>query len=79
LFIFYYVGGTDEDDNPIKENRIIEVLLDRTFSAPITVPLKTPLNPFFTNTVRGGNSPSFTLDALGSSGTTMYYARIKLE
>jgi hypothetical protein len=81
LFIFYYVNGSDAAHRPLNENRIIELGPDGSCTEPIRVPLKHPMNSYFTATVRGGSPPSATLDLLGlraGSATNICYARVRL-
>lgn len=72
LLVLYYVEG-------VSENRLIEIHSDGTFGVPVTVPLKHPLQRFFTAGVRGGSAPSMTIDILGESGNTQRYCRIRLQ
>ncbi|MCA9229363.1 MAG: hypothetical protein KDA57_01820 [Planctomycetales bacterium] len=78
LCVIYYVGGTDEKGQALAENRIVALGLDGEVGEAISVALEQPLSSFFTATVRAGCQPSDTLDLLGSVGTSMRYARIRL-
>lgn len=81
LFVFCYVGGTDEAGRPLSENRLFELGPEGQPTPMVKVPLKHPLSSFFTATVRAGSAPSRTLDLLGiRAGTenTISYARVKL-
>ena len=81
LFVLYYANGTDSAGKPVSENRLVELLPDGTASEPVRLPMKHPLDEYFTATVRGGSGPSKTLDVLGhrvGSPRTMSYARIRL-
>ena len=79
LLVFYHAGGKNARSQSVYENRLVEVLPDGSFSPPVTVPLKKPLESFFTATPRAGCKPSVFLDLLGESGSTLRYARIRLE
>ena len=82
LFVFYYATGTDAQGKSVSENRLMELLADGSAGEPVTVPLKHPLNSYFTATVRAGSAPSTTIDLLGTrvgSSGTMSYARIRLR
>lgn len=78
LFIFHHVSGTNATGQAINENRLTEILPDRTFGKPLRVPLKTPMSTFFTASVRAGSAPSNILDVLGEAGGAIRYARIRL-
>jgi len=76
LFVFYYVHSRDD---LIRENRIVEINSNRTFSRAVKVELDRPFSSFYTATVRGGSQPSLFLDVLGKDDEpVMRYARIKL-
>jgi 6-phosphogluconolactonase len=80
LFVFYYVSGSDADEKPVSENRMMEIGPDVTPGAPVVVPLEYPLTSYFTATVRGGSPPSKDLDLLGmrAGAGGIYYARVRL-
>lgn len=76
LFIFYYVHS---ENNEFRENRIIEVMPDHSFSAPVKLQLQRPLNRFFTATVRAGSEPSEIIDVYGKDDKNeMRYVRIRI-
>ncbi|MBN1508552.1 MAG: hypothetical protein JW955_17010 [Sedimentisphaerales bacterium] len=82
LFVFFYVSGSDSNDRPVSENRILEILRDGSVSDSIRIPLKKPFTNFMTATPRAGSPPSGILDLLGTrqgSGTTISFARIQVE
>jgi hypothetical protein len=68
LFALYHVSGAG--------NLVRQVAPD--VGQPVAVPLQTPLEQFFTATVRGGSEPSDLMDVLGAAGNTIRYARIRL-
>ncbi len=80
LFVFYYVSGTDATGKPVSQNRLMELHRDGSNSPPIRIPLRYPMNSYFTATVRGGSPPSKVLDLLGTRVGTrgINYARIRL-
>ena len=81
LWVICYVSGTDAAGKSVSENRLFEMLADGTAGEPVSVPLKQPFTSFFTATIRGGSSPSDTLDLLGvraGGGNAISYARIRL-
>lgn len=49
------------------------------FGEPVAVPLTTPLQQFFTATVRGGSAPSDVVDVPGAAVNTIRYVRIRLD
>ncbi|HUW56130.1 MAG TPA: hypothetical protein VMZ92_05805, partial [Planctomycetota bacterium] len=63
----------------VSENRLVEIHGDGALGEPVKVPLKVPMESFFTAGVRGGSAPSMTIDMLGESKGTMRYCRIKLQ
>jgi hypothetical protein len=82
MFVFFYVSGTDASGKAVSENRLLEVLKDGTPTAAVPVPLKRPMNSYFTATPRAGSPPSTTLDLLGTTTTaplTISYARVQLR
>jgi hypothetical protein len=81
LFVFYFAIGTDAEGRGVAENRLLEIYPDGSSSGQIKVPLRYPLNSYFTATVRGGSPPSDTLDLLGhrlATPSTISYARVRL-
>lgn len=68
LYALYHLSGVG---NVVRE-------VAPHFGEPAAVPLRTPLAQFFTATVRGGSAPSDLVDLLGSVGTTIRYARLRL-
>jgi hypothetical protein len=80
LFIFYYISGTDAAGKPVSQNRLMELHRDGSNSPPTRVPLKYPMNSYFTATVRGGSPPSKVLNLLGTraGARSINYARIRL-
>ncbi len=80
LFVFYYVGGTDTAGRPVSENRILELDSEGTPGPPLRVPLRFPMNNYFTATVRAGSPPSRMVDLLGThaEGKGIHYARVRL-
>jgi hypothetical protein len=81
LSIFYYVNGSNAGGKHISENRVMELSADGSCSEAVTVPLRHPMNSYFTATVRGGSPPSTTLDLLGlraGATTNICYARVRL-
>lgn len=81
LFALYYIYGSDVAGKPVSENRIMELHLDGSSNPPVRVPLRYPMNNFFTATVRAGSAPSKIIDLLGRrvSGEGISYARIRLH
>ena len=80
-FIIYYVGGTDGSGRKLSENRIAELLPDGGLGPSVRVPLRHPMQGFFTATPRGGSAPSEVLDLLGArldAPHTIGYARVRL-
>ena len=59
LYAFYYVYGK------VSENRLVELRSDGTSGPVVRVPLKHPLQEYFTATVRAGSPPGAVLDVLG--------------
>lgn len=82
LFVLYYASGTDSSGNAVSENRLMELRPDSSYPPPfLRVPLKHPMNRFFTATVRAGCEPSDVIDLLGvraGVGNTISYARVRL-
>ena len=79
LLVLYYVSGTSAAGTRVSENRLVEIHGDGALGEPVKVPLKVPMESFFTAGVRGGSAPSMTIDMLGESKGTMRYCRIKLQ
>jgi hypothetical protein len=79
LLVLYYVSGPSATGARVSENRLVEIHADGTLGEPVKVPLKRPMDSFFTAGVRGGSAPSATIDVLGESNSTMRYCRIKLQ
>jgi len=81
LFVLYYVDGTDSGGKLISENRVLELYPDGSNGQPVLVPLKHPMNSFFTATVRAGVMPSNTIDLFGISDDklNLRYARILIK
>jgi len=81
LFVLYYVKGTNRAGKSVSENRIMELQPDGSSKPPVQVPLRYPMNNFFTATVRGGSPPSKVIDLLGTrvSGGGISYARIRIH
>jgi hypothetical protein len=76
LYAFYYVYGK------VSENRLVELRPDGTSGPVVRVPLKHPLQEYFTATVRAGSPPGAILDVLGiraGASNRVSYARIKLN
>ena len=81
LFVFFFAMGTDAEGRGVAENRLLEIYPDGSSSGQIKVPLRYPLNSYFTATVRGGSPPSDTLDLLGhrlATPSTISYTRVRL-
>jgi len=80
LFVFYYISGADATGKPVSQNRIMELHRDGSNSPPMRVPLRYPMNNYFTATVRGGSLPSEVLDLLGTRAgdRSINYARVRL-
>lgn len=78
ILVLYYVSGTSAAGQRVSENRLVEIHGDGTLGEPVKVPLKRPMESFFTAGVRGGSAPSMIIDLLGESGNTLRYCRIKL-
>lgn len=81
LFVFYFVSGRNAAGQSVSENRLLEVRMDGSQTAPVKVPLQHPLSDFFTATPRAGSPPATTLDLLGQrvgSPATISYARVRL-
>ena len=76
------VHSRRQDDNPVSENRLMEVYAEGGHSAPQRVDLEHPFTNFFTATTRGGTLPSHIIDvygaAAGAEANTLRYARIRL-
>jgi hypothetical protein len=73
LFVFYLI-----QHSTLQENRIMEVFKDGTAGPPSVVPLRRPMLGF-TATPRAGGAPSHYLDLLGLSGSTVRYARVRID
>ncbi len=58
----------------------MELHRDGSNSPPIRVPLRYPLNNYFTATVRGGSPPSKVINLLGTRAgdRSINYAKVKL-
>ncbi len=80
LFVFYYVSGTDSAGRPVSQNRIMELHKNGSNSEPVRVPLRYPMNSYFTATVRGGSPPSEVLEVLGTRAgdRSINYAKVRL-
>lgn len=81
LFVVYYVSGADAAGRQVSENRLLEILPDGTPAPHVRLPLKHPMNSFFTATPRAGSAPSTTLDLLGTrvdGAEAISYARVRL-
>jgi hypothetical protein len=83
LYVFYYTHGSDARGQSLSENRLLEIdWRGQALSEPVRVPLRYPLNNYFTATVRAGSSPSTTLDLLGNraqGGNQIAYAQVRLS
>jgi hypothetical protein len=81
LFVFYYCSGADAAGKPVSENRIMELYKDGSHSPPLRVPLRYPLNNYFTATIRGGSPPAKIIDLLGTrvGENSIHYARIRIH
>ena len=82
LFVVYRIFDDGKDGRRTIENRIVEILLDGATGEPVRIPFKKPFTNFFTNTVRAGSPPSWTLEMLGECGrvpNTISYARVNLN
>lgn len=79
LLVFFQVHGNNADGKSICEDRLVEILSDGTFGQAVVVPLKRPMEGFFTASVRGGSKPSAFLDVLGEIDNTIRYARIRID
>lgn len=80
-FVIFYVNGSDAARKGLSENRILELAADGTPGPMVKVPLKFPLNHYFTASQRGGSAPSRMLDLLGTraaSGQKISYTRLRL-
>ncbi len=77
IFVFYYVhGGPDE----VKENRMIEIKGDHSFSAPVKINLERPLSNFYSANIRAGSAPSSIMDIYGKDDANeMRYIKIKIK
>lgn len=81
LFVVHFATGVKANGEPVRENRIIELLPNGATGSPARIPLQHPFSSFFTTTVRGGSSPSAMLEMLGQhdgSAGTISYARVHL-
>ena len=81
MFVAYYAGGTGPDGKGVAENRVREILRDGSVTPAVRLPLQKTFSQYFTATVRGGSSPSRTLEMLGprnGSPNTISYARVRL-
>jgi len=82
LMIVYFVKGTNSADQPVAENRIVEMTPDGFPGKPVILPLKHPFSNFFMATVRAGSQPSKIMDMFGTPdgvNNAMHYARILLK
>jgi hypothetical protein len=81
LFVIYYAAGQNEKGQAISENRISEIRSGGVVTAPVRIPFKQPFTTFYTTTVRGGSTPSRTLEMLGQhsgEGNRISYACVRL-
>lgn len=81
LFAVFYVGGRTASGQGVSENRAVELLADGSLGTPARIPLKSPMNDFYTATVRAGSPPSRSCEMFGprsGSANTMGYARVRL-
>jgi hypothetical protein len=81
LFVFFHVSGRNAEQQPVSENRVMEVRADRAPGPAARVPLKRPFTDFLSATIRAGSPPSDRLEILGQrqgQGNTLSYARIRL-
>jgi hypothetical protein len=81
LFVVYYIEGTNGSGQPVKENRLVEIMADGIPGTEVVIPLKQPFSSFFTATVRAGSRPSEILDLLGIQAgvkNAVSYAKIRL-
>lgn len=81
LYVLFYVSGLGADGRSISENRLMELGDDGTPGTTVTIPMKHPMNSFFTATVRAGSAPSEWIDMLGTragEANCIYYARLRL-
>jgi hypothetical protein len=77
-FVFYYSRESESKKWP-RGMRLVEIGKDGTISPPVIVPVKVAMEAFFTNSVRGGSSPSQTMDVMGLVGGAMHYYRLRLR
>lgn len=81
LFVVHLATGRDPVGQPVRENRVLEIVPNGATAALARIPLKHPFSSYFTATVRGGSPPSTTLEMLGQrdgGGSTISYARVQL-
>lgn len=82
LFIVHLASGREADGRSVFENRLIEVLSDGKFGAPIRIAFQKPFTSYFMTTVRAGSAPSWNLELLGlrnGAPGTLSYARVALS
>jgi hypothetical protein len=83
LLVVYHVSGKNGRGQRVSENRIMELLPNRSTSSPLVLALRHPLLVIFTATPRGGSAPSTILDMLGvrtdATPGTLSYARVRLR
>jgi len=78
LLVFLYARICDATGKSIGENRLVEIRADGTLGRLVAVPLKHPLETFFSASARAGCAPSDTLDLLGEAGRTIRYAKVRI-
>jgi hypothetical protein len=81
LAVFYHVGGSDDEGQPLDENRVLILGEGGRTLGMWTLDLEHPFTNFFVASPRTGSPPSNTLDILGTcSGVpaTIRYARVAL-
>jgi hypothetical protein len=81
LLVIFYVKGTNENEQPVNENRILELAPDGRPGKAFTLHMKQPLSSFFTATLRAGSQPSSVIDILGTPSDgkhSINYSRIRL-
>ncbi len=79
LYVIYHVSGADTNGTPLNENRLCRVSEKGVPGKTVKIQLKQPFRTFFTNTARAGCAPSSVIDLLGTVGTAVRYARIRIE
>lgn len=78
LFVFQFVKGHDSDGLAMPENRLVELVNHRSPGRVMEIAFRSPVRSFFTATMRGGSSPSNSLDILCDDKDSMRYVRINL-